>query len=171
MTNFTDSEEPTVEELLALGEPDFIDEVTVDLTYTARADSPFQDERLRERTLDALTEHLWQTNARIQKRAEDPACTSEQFSSTLGFRKLLLYAIFQTERRIERSAHPNRRSVSLWKDELNTVADAIEGGPADHVLDEIQLPFPTGTMTLRDWLDIRRTKEPSRVPERMKAVA
>lgn len=59
----------------------------------------------------------------------------------------------------------------MWKDSAAMICDAIEGGPSDHLLDDLEFSFPTGSITLRDWIDIRRAKEPSRIPERLKVAA
>ena len=162
-----ETEEWTVEELISQDDDEFAEAVTEDLLYTISRGSPFQDKLIVERTLDALLDRFEFVSETLRRKARDPLIAPENIESTQRFLYLLRHSINVTERRSLRLLPPRSREISAWKNVLNQVLDEIEGDEVlDRVLDEISLPFYSfqRTMTLREWLTIRRDKDPSRMP-------
>lgn len=157
----------TVDQLTEMDDEAFNRAVTENLRANGRQKSPFQDPSVAERTYCALLEQLWTTDAVMKRYAEDPEISAEHFARTVSFRHHLLGVMEITERRI---TWRSRNAGPAWRALLNDVLDEIEGGPDDALLDEMQIPFPgrRGTkeesLTLRQWLEVRRVKDPSRIP-------
>lgn len=166
----------TVEQLLAMSDDTFHNAVTRDLKANGRSGSPFQDPQVIDRTYEALLEHLWTTDATMQRQAEDPKISAEHFARTRAFRRHILTVADLTDLRIRRRRSSAGESAA-WRKLLNEVLDEIEGGPEDAILDDLSIPFPgrRGTdepaLTLREWLETRRIKDPSRMPVKELAVA
>lgn len=159
---FADPDNPTVEELLAISDGDFRAEATEDLEYTGAHSSPFQDPQVIRRTLTSLIDSLWFVDASVRKQAVDPRVDATKYERTLAFRRHLLSVIDITERRAEWAAGPTARQISAWKQLLHDLLDALDGGPEEWVLDDLKIPFDN--LTLRAWREIRRVKDPRRVP-------
>lgn len=166
----------TVDELLAMDDEDFADAVTEDLVYAGRHSSPFQAPELARRTLTVLVERVWFIDAVLQRNADNAEYSAERWEKSLAFRRHLLSVIDVTERRIRWMEGGGVRETRKWKALLNELCDEIEGSSLDWLLDEFTIPFrewrsggevPDGPkMSLRMWLEVRRVKDPSRIPER-----
>lgn len=159
---FADADNPTVEELLALDDRTFADEASEDLEYTAGHQSPFQDPLVIRRTLTALLEKVWFADQTLHKYADDASVTAERYEATARFRRFLLSVVDITERRLTWMDGGHARQASAWKKILHEVLDALDGGPEEWILDEFKIPFHN--MTLKAWREIRRVKDPRRVP-------
>ena len=158
-----DEPEFTVESLLAMSEEDFASAVTDDLQETKRGDSPFQDRKVIHRTLTALGDHMWKTEAVLADQAEDVNCTPERFAGTVRFRRHLLSTIDSVERRLPWVLkNAGGDALRRWKNFANDLADALEESSESSALDELIIPF--ASISARQWLEIRRVKDPSRVP-------
>jgi hypothetical protein len=164
--------EYSINDLLAMSDERFGAAATANLHATTRWKSPFQQPDIVQRTLHALVEKLWFTDSQIGKKAEDPTYPIEQYERTLSFRRHLLASIDLTERR---ASNGRQKEAQAWRALLHEVCDEIEGDDVfDEILDEFFIPFAGERdggpkITLRQWIEIRRIKEPSRVKE--KAVA
>ena len=150
----------TVDELEALGESDFYEEVMEDLNFVRAAGSPFKDPRVVDRTHAALVDRLgFITESIVRKReiGADP-------TAAIRLRRHVISVLYAIEKAIEWRKAGKTRELSAWKDTLNKVLDEIEGDEEfDDILDEYSTPFKG--MSLRDWLEVRRVKDPSRIPE------
>ncbi|MDF2990243.1 MAG: hypothetical protein K0S37_757 [Microbacterium sp.] len=160
----------TVEQLRAMSDPVFYHAVTENLIVTKAYSSPFQDASIIERTEGALVNHLWRVDESLQKQAVDPDCTPERFARAQSFRRHLLATIDIVERRIAWLQGGNKNQlISAWKEFAHDLADALEHSNLASDLDELMVPI--GGLTARQWLEVRRIKDPSRVPSRDEVAA
>lgn len=154
----------TVESLDAMDDDDFTEAVTEDLSWTGSIRSPFQDPALIRRTLATLEQRAHFVEENLRKKAEDPNVSADNFARTASFRRHLLVVIETVERQLRWQEAKPAREISGWKALLNEVLDEIEGTELDDVLDEINAPYADG-ISLRTWIERRRAKDPSRIPE------
>lgn len=161
----------TVESLLDLEDEEFVDAVTDDLQLAGGAHGPFQDGRVIDRTYAALIERLGFVNETLRHKAEDPKVTPIEYGGALKFRRHVLTVLDAVERQMTWQQGVNARYLSKWKNLVNMLCDEIEGDDIfDEVLDDDDFRIPHGRggggprLTLREWLEVRRIKDPSRVP-------
>ena len=161
----TDSNEDyTVDELEAMDDYEFGDAVTEDLEHTGHHLSAFQDRKVVGRTLTALLDKLWSTDATLRKHADDPNCSAEKWGKMKAFRRYLLSAIDITQRRMEWQQGPSARTLRAWRAILDELVGEIEETELDFLLDEMKIPFDN--LTLRQWKEIRDTKRMNMAPKR-----
>ncbi len=157
--------EYTTETLLQMSDHAFHKAVMHDLTETSRYQGSFQDYAVIDRTMGALVEWLWITNAKLDQRAEDPNCPVDLYEKTVRFRSHLLSVIDNTDRRITWRMGAKERQVRKWKQVLFEVIDAIkEGWDDDDILAISIPPFSDAieTYDLDTWHEIRLEKQPDR---------
>lgn len=160
-----DDEDYTVEELLEMSAGEFKEAVTEDLNYTGETASAFQDKRVVGRTLDALRTALWNVDQSLERNKNNLEYSDDKWDSAAVFRRLVIFTLNVTQNRVENTAGTNAQIGRMWRSKLHAVLDEIEGSELDHLLDDMRPPF-TGEMTLREWLLVRRAKDPHRIPER-----
>jgi hypothetical protein len=159
------AQQRTQGELEALDDAAYAEALTADVKYAKAHSSPFQSEALITRTENALVDALWQVDIHIQQQAEDPSCPPERYKRSQNFRLLILSAIDITERRRDYySANKGAaNALRAWRAFAHELADIIEDGADAYELDEVEIPF--GGLTARQWLEVRRVKDPSRIRE------
>lgn len=163
----------TPEELLEMDDIDFAEAVTEDLQFTGAHDSPFQDPAIIRRTIGVLIDKIHFADGVLQRQADDASVSAERFDKTAGFRRHLIAVLDISETRLcwqEKRYSSATREARAWKKLLNLVCDELEDSKLDWILDEFTIPMrDEGTavsIDLRTWIDIRRAKDPQRVPEK-----
>lgn len=157
----------TLEQITAMGDQAFADAATKNLHYTTVHSSPFLDHTVIDRTAHSLLERLWRVRRAIEMQAEDPSVPAEVYARTKRFYSILQASIDIVDRRmIWQDGHMTRRHLRQWKAVANDLVDALEGTSGDRALDEITIPFPQGDMTVREWITIRRAKDPDFFPRK-----
>lgn len=166
------SGEYTVAELLAMSDKDFEAAVSEDLRQTSSWRSAFMDPQVIFRTEIALIQTLSRVEEAIHRQAEDPTYSAERYAKSLTFRRMVIMCIEILDRQVIRnggSASSVRKGLKFWRQVANELADVIEGTALDRHLDEIEVALAGGSrgdgaMTVRQWVAVRRLKDPSRVP-------
>jgi len=160
----------TPETLIQMNDRDFEELACENLYTTAAWQGPFQHPTVIHRTLSALSMRLSFTDSFMDRVADDPEYPAMKWKAAEKFRAHLVATISNTERRLEFLPH-SRRVERIWKKIVNEILDELEGSEMDWILDEFNLNEYFGetdglNMSLREWLDVRRVKNPNRVPER-----
>lgn len=168
MRLLANEDEYTVDDLLGMTDATFRRVVSDNMYETLRGQSAFQHEDVIQRTLLALIDSLWATNAKLDERADDPTCPVELYQKTLKYRALLLSVIEQTERRLAWMQGTKEKTLRKWRQVLHEVIDGILSGKHDDEILAIKIPAFDGAdredmYDLETWFDIRCAKDPSRV--------
>ncbi|MGO2150822.1 MAG: hypothetical protein ACTH32_06430 [Microbacterium gubbeenense] len=164
----------TVESLINLDTQSFTQVVTDDLSLVGNAHGPFQDAKVIDRTYGALVERLSFVNETLAHKAEDPNVTPIEYARTQRFRRHIIAVLNTVERQMTWQQGVKAKQLSRWKDLLHKICDEIEGDEEfDDILDDadFQVPYGAGPgqgtfLSLRDWVAIRRIKDPSRVQQK-----
>lgn len=165
MTNYLDPDQDdwTVKELLEMSEEEFLEAACEDLTFTANWNGPFQTKEVIHRTLAALRNRASFTDSLLSKPIV------ERREATESFRRHVQSVIDNTKLRIGKMENSARKYERIWKRIANDLCDELEESDRSWMLDEINLgdyfeTTPGMKITLREWVEARREKDPSRVP-------